>query len=182
METIKRFEEIIAGYCGSRYGVAVDCCSHAIFLSLLYLKEIGEIQDGQEIRIPQRTFRSVPNYIRHAGLKPVGVDMKWIGCYQLSPTRVYDSAIMFEPGCYVTDSFYCLSFQYRKTLPVGRGGMILTDDKQAVTRLKEMRLNGYDGWNMYLMPEQAARGITLFEMITRKTGYSDYEEWRDVQG
>jgi len=181
MQTIKRFEELIADYCGSYYGVAVDSCSHAIFLSLLYLKETGEIQDGQEIEIPRRTFRSVPNYIRHAGLKPVGVDMKWTGCYPLVPTRVYDSAIKFGKSIYVEDSFYCLSFQYRKALPIGRGGMILTDDPRAAERLRELRLNGRDGWNMYLLPEQAARGITLFEMMTKKTGYIDYEEWDDVQ-
>jgi dTDP-4-amino-4,6-dideoxygalactose transaminase len=177
METINRFERTIAEYCGSKYGVAVDCCSHAIFLSLLYLKEMGEIQEGSQITIPKQTFRSVPNYIRHAGLIPVEADIEWRGCYQLHPTRVYDSAVRFEKNMYIKDSFFCLSFQYRKNLPIGRGGMILTDDKDAVERLKELRLNGRDGWNMYMTPEQAARGITLLKMREKKTGWSDYDDW-----
>lgn len=177
METINRFEKIIADYCGSKYGVAVDSCVHAIFLSLLYLKETGEVQDGQKILIPKQTFRSVPNYIRHAGLIPVGADIEWKWYYQLHPTRVYDSAIRCAKAVYVDDSFFCLSFQYRKDLPVGRGGMILTDDNKAVERLKELRLNGRDGWNFYMLPEQAARGITLFEMMQKKTGSMDYDDW-----
>lgn len=177
MEIIEEFEKTIADYCGSKYGIAVDSCSHAIFLSLLYLKEIGEIEEKQSITIPKRTFRSVPNYIRHAGLRPYGVDMKWFGCYSLWPTRIYDSALLFDKDIYIEDSFFCLSFQYRKTLPIGKGGMILTNDVNAVKRLKELRLNGKDGWNMYMMPEQAARGLTLFEMRNKKEGYKDYEDW-----
>jgi dTDP-4-amino-4,6-dideoxygalactose transaminase len=179
METINRFEKIIAEYCGSKYGVAVDCCSHAIFLSLLYLKETGEIHDGMKIMIPNKTFRSVPNYIRHAGLIPVGMDIEWCGCYTLRPTRVVDSAVLFDKNIYIPGAFFCLSFQYRKTLPIGRGGMILTDDEEAVKRLKELRLNGRDGWNMYMMPEQAARGITLLEMQQKKKCWRDYEDWTD---
>jgi dTDP-4-amino-4,6-dideoxygalactose transaminase len=174
---IEEFEKIIADYCGSKYGVAVDSCVHAIFLSLLYLKEIGEIKEGKSITIPKQTFRSVPNYIRHAGLIPKGIDIKWSRYYQLRPTRVYDSALLFDKNIYIKDSFFCLSFQYRKTLPIGRGGMILTNDLNAIKRLKEMRLNGKNGWNMYMMPEQAARGLTLFEMMEKKIGYMDYSDW-----
>ena len=177
MSVIEDFESVVASYAGSKYGVAVDSCVHAIFLSLLYLKEMGEIHDGMKIMIPNQTFRSVPNYIHHAGLVPMGADIEWEWYYQLYPTRVFDSALLFEEGIYIPDTFFCLSFQYRKTLPIGRGGMILTDDKDAVERLKELRLNGRDGWNMYLLPEQAARGLTLFEMMQKKRGSEDYPDW-----
>jgi dTDP-4-amino-4,6-dideoxygalactose transaminase len=177
MEIIEEFERKISEYCGSKYGVAVDSCVHAIFLSLLYLKEIGEIEENESITIPKQTFRSVPNYIRHAGLVPHGVDKEWFGYYLLEPTGIIDSALNFQPNSYIKGSFTCLSFQYRKDLPIGRGGMILTDDADAVKRLKELRLNGKDGWNMYMMPEQAARGLTLFEMRNKKSGYKDYQDW-----
>jgi hypothetical protein len=59
--------------------------------------------------------------------------------------------------------------------------MILTDDENAVKRLKELRLNGKDGWNMYMMPEQAARGLTLFEMREKKIGYKDYPDWTNEE-
>ena len=138
MEVIEKFERTIAKHCGSKYGVAVDCCTHAIFLSLIFLKEKGELKEGDEICVPSRTYRSVPLYVNHAGLKVVPVNVHWAGRYCLAPSRVWDSAVYFDKDIYVQDSFYCLSFQYRKTLPIGRGGMILTDDKDAVERLKEI--------------------------------------------
>ena len=75
---------------------------------------------------------------------------------------------------YIPGSLYCLSFQTSKHLPIGRGGMILTDDEVAVEWLRRMRFDGRDevpkeqddvqlvGWNLYLTAEQAARGLDLF--------------------
>lgn len=177
IDILNEFETIISDYAGSRYGVATDSCVHAIFLSLLYLKETGELHDGDIIVLPKQTFRSVPTYVKRAGFKITPYDIHWDGRYRLSPTQVYDSAVYFEKDMYIEDSFYCLSFQYRKALPIGRGGMILTDDESAVKRLKELRLNGKDGWNMYMTPEQAMRGISLFEQFQMKTCYKDYPDW-----
>lgn len=69
---------------------------------------------------------------------------------------------------------HCLSFQYAKHIPIGRGGMILTDSKKAAEWFRLMRNDGrhevpkeYEkvnlpGWNMYMTAEQAARGLELF--------------------
>ncbi len=69
----------------------------------------------------------------------------------------------------------CLSFHVRKQLPIGKGGMILTSDKDAVDWFKKARYEGRSekfykedkidslGWNMYMTPEQAARGLTLLQ-------------------
>jgi len=76
---------------------------------------------------------------------------------------------MFVPG-----DFTCLSFQYSKHIPIGRGGMILTDDKKAVEWFRVMRNDGRReipkerdnvkliGFNFYMTPEQAARGLSLY--------------------
>jgi dTDP-4-amino-4,6-dideoxygalactose transaminase len=70
----------------------------------------------------------------------------------------------------------CLSFHAKKLLPIGRGGMILTDDYEAYKWLKKARFDGRDevplgddeltqlGWNMYMTPEQASRGLMLFDV------------------
>ena len=68
----------------------------------------------------------------------------------------------------------CLSFHFKKLLKIGKGGMILTDDLCAVKHIKRMRYEGRsegisyhqdvikeEGWNMYMTPEQAARGLML---------------------
>ena len=100
---------------------------------------------------------------------------------------------------YIPDSYYCLSFNYtKKHIPLGRGGMILTNDKEAVDWFKQMRFDGRKeitlhkdnttlfGHNMYLLPEQAARGLLLFETIkdkklsdiVRVPSYPDISKWK----
>ena len=56
-EVVKRFENKIAEFFGSPYAVAVDCCTHGIFLSLKYLNQ------NKLISIPQNTYISIPNVI-----------------------------------------------------------------------------------------------------------------------
>jgi len=170
-ECVEFFENLVAEFSGSKYGVAVDSCTNAIFLCLRYLDLKCQLD------IPKRTFLSVPIMAKHAGYGINFVDQSWSGCYQLWPSQIVDSAQRFTKGMYIRDTFYCLSFNNKKTLPIGKGGMILCDDKIAVDWLKAARFLGRSilsynninnlncnilGWNMYMTPEQAARGIELF--------------------
>ena len=179
MDIIDAFEKKLAKYCGSNYGVAIDNCTNAIFLSLEYLKSIGEIKEGDDICIPSKTFVAVPMMIKHAGLNVKFRDINWSGEYNLLPTRIWDSATRFTKDMHIKDSLQCLSFQYRKILKMGRGGMILTNEKDAKDWLMQARFYGrhvgisrYEdkheilGWNMYMLPEYAARGMTLFSVLS----------------
>ena len=86
---------------------------------------------------------------------------------------------------YKKNTYHCLSFHIRKHIPIGRGGMILTDDEEAYKWFRTVRYCGRtmsednvnymlykddnivsSGWNMYITPEQAARGLELFEKIS----------------
>jgi len=167
--SVREFEKTIAEYAGSKFGVAVDSCTNAIFLSLLYCKA-----KGVEIEIPSRTYPSVPCSIINAGGIVKFIDTKWSGTYRLNPLPIIDGAKRFRAGMYEKGNLHCLSFHARKHLPIGRGGMILTDDEEAVTWLKRSRFDGRDeckleddnftmtGWNFYMTPEQASRGLWLF--------------------
>ena len=178
---IKQFEAEVAKYSGSRYGVAISSCTNAIFLSLQYLLSIGELKPGQTITIPSRTFLSVPCQLKICGFKINFKDIAWSGMYQLHPSRVIDCATRFTEDMFVGgNSLQCLSFQYRKQLKIGRGGMIITDDKDAVRWLSMARINGrhpgvsqtdevleFCGWNMYMQPCDAARGLSLLEALPK---------------
>ena len=87
-EVITIFEEKVAKFAGSKYAVAVDCCSSGIFLSLMYLLWENEIYYHDVIIIPKRTYISVPMQIHHAGCIPEYEDRKWTGVYNLKGTRV----------------------------------------------------------------------------------------------
>ena len=176
---IEMFEEAVAKFAGAKYGVAVSSCTNAIFLSLQYLKTVNELPEGKTITIPSHTFLSVPCQIKLCNCNIKFEDIEWSGIYQLKPTRVYDCATRFKKDMFLGGrALQCLSFQYRKQLKIGRGGMIITDDKDAVRWLKMARINGrhegvsqadeeleFCGWNMYFLPEQAARGLTLLETL-----------------
>lgn len=170
------FEDEICKYTGAPYCVAVDCCAHALFLSL---KRVGVA--GMTISIPSRTFPSVPCEIIHAGAKVHfrPVDGKTIcGTYQLAPTCVWDSALRFTSNMYVPGTFTCISFTGpRKTFKLSRGGAILTDDKDSYEWFKRARMSGRRegvssneapdmiGWSYYMMPELAARGLLMIPSL-----------------
>lgn len=163
-EIVREFEEAVAKYTGAPYAVAVDSCTNALFLACKYHKVT-------EVTIPARTYVSVPNSIIHAGGKVRFIDLEWQGIYQLAPYPIWDCAKRFTSGMYQAGQMMCLSFQAKKILGIGKGGMVLTDDPDAVEWIKKARFNGrsevpleqdsYDclGWNMYMTPEQAARGL-----------------------
>lgn len=172
-DVVDAFEKMVASYAGSKYAVCVDNCTDALFLCLKYVGAEGEIE------IPSRTYVSVPQTIIHAGCEPKFTDFEWSGCYTLDPYKIVDGATRFTKGMYVQDTLHCLSFHIKKTVPIGKGGMILTNDKAAYDWFKLARYEGRDitipydrdriamiGWNMYMPPEQAARGIELLLQVS----------------
>ena len=172
-DVVNAFEDKVAKYAGSKYAVAVDSCTNAMFLCLKYLNATGEIE------VPKKTYLSVPQLIIHAGCIPKFVDREWKGIYRLDPYPIIDSATRFTKDMYVQDSYQCLSFHIRKILPIAKGGMILTNDRVAYEWFKEAEYEGRNrrvphdempepqicGWNMYMPPEQAARGIEIFNSL-----------------
>lgn len=172
------FEKKIASYAGSKYAVSVDSCTDALFLCLKYLKAKGSVI------IPEKTWISVPCAIEQAGCEVEFEDVEWSGMYQLKPYPIFDGAVRMKKNMYKKNTYHCLSFHIRKHIPIGKGGMILTDDKNAYDWFKTVRYIGRTvdsdginylmykddniktkGWNMYMTPEQAARGLELFEYI-----------------
>lgn len=186
-KVVEEFEQAIAKYAGAPYAVAVDSCTNALFLCLKYCNI-----DNKTITIPSKTYISVPCSIIHAGGKVKFKNIKWKGCYQLAPLPVYDSAKRFKKNMYIKDTLYCLSFHAKKHIPIGKGGMILTDDKYAYEWLKLARYNGRSpvdlkkdtfkmvGWNFYMSPNDAARGLWLFNSIKENNNKDLLEDYPDL--
>ncbi len=180
----EQFEKEISKYTGAPYVVCVDNQSNALFLCLKYLQA-----EGREIEIPKRTYPSVPCEIIHAGAKvkwkeTTGLTLK--GAYQLSPLPIWDSALRFTADMYVPNQFMCISFTGAyKHLKLSKGGAILLDDEKAYLWLKKARFSGrsecsyhddnFDdnpviGWNFYMMPELAIRGLQLIKQFYNQDG------------
>ena len=189
-EVIGLFESMIAEYVGASEGIAVDSCTHALELSLRYLKASGVIE------VPRRTYLSVPMTVLKLGGKIRWVDLEWKESYALTPYPVIDAGVGFRKDSYTENSFMCLSFQQKKTLPIGRGGMILTSDKEAAHWLRKASYDGRTrgrlwkndpvemlGYHYYMTPEDAARGILLFQdLLTDSFKFGGSQDYPDLSG
>jgi dTDP-4-amino-4,6-dideoxygalactose transaminase len=184
----EEFETKLAEYTGAKYVVTLDNMSNALFLALYYEKNVSKTLSGDTIIIPSRTYPSVPCEIIHAGLKvdfePVeGKTIK--GAYQLKGSNVWDSALRFTANMYIPKSYMCISFTGPyKHFKLSKGGAILTDNYEANLWFKRARYSGrrecsyhddhFDmlGWNFYMMPELAARGLLMINQFYNTTDHS----------
>ena len=178
------FEENLADYCGSKYAVATDSCTDAMLMCCQYL-------GVSEATIPCSTYLSIPQSIMNAGATVKLRDYEWKGIYQIEPYPLYDAAKRFTSGMYIPDTYMCLSFHHKKILKIGKGGAILTNDAEAVKWFKMARYEGRDhvsdnisicGWNAYMTPEQAARGMTLLQtMPSHNEDQLEIPAYRDLR-
>ena len=186
-EVINEFENQIANFFGSPYGVAVDCCTHALELCL-------REQKIQKFSTPKRTYISVPFLAQKLNIDFSWRDETWHDYYYLGDSNIIDAAVLWEKDSYIPNTFMCLSFQFRKHLSLGRGGMILTDNKEAALRLKKMSYDGRlpdvpwreqnissVGYHYYMTPETAQLGLEKLQVaIATKPTKWTVEDWPDL--
>lgn len=176
-EIISEFEKAIAEFFGSPYAVAVDSCTHGIELCLRHTKET-------KINVPKRTYLSVPFLAEKMGLEREWRDEEWEDYYTLNygDKRIIDAAVLWRKDSYIPNTFMCLSFQYQKHLSLGRGGVILLDNKEDFITLKKMSYDGRlpnipwreqnidtIGFHYYMTPETAKLGLEKIKQAIETT-------------
>lgn len=168
MDTVVKFEKLIATFYGAPYAVAVDCCTHAIELCLRLTKP-------DNVTCPSHTYLSIPMTLKKLDINFEFVDANWNDFYFLGNTNIVDAAVYWRRNGYVPNTLTCLSFQHKKHLSLDRGGMILLDNLTQYNELKKMRYDGRlddipwkeqdvdsIGYHYYMTPETAERGIYKF--------------------
>jgi len=167
-EAVKMLEEKVADFFGSPYAVAVDSCTHGIELALRYT-------NAKKIAVPKRTYLSIPFLAHKLNIELEWKDEDWEDYYYLTE-YVVDSAVLWERNSYVPGTYMGISFQFQKHLSLGRGGMLLLDNKEAATQLKKMSYDGRVpmipwrdqnvdtiGYHYYMTPETAQLGLDKLE-------------------
>ena len=178
-EVVMEFEKKIAKFYGSPYAVAVDCCTHAIELCLRY-KEV------KKYTVPPNTYPSVPNLAQKIGIEFEWEEQDWKDYYYLGGTNIIDAAVLWKENSYIPGTLMCLSFQFKKHLSLGRGGMILTDDYDVAHELTQMSYDGRIpnvpwteqnistmGYHYYMTPETAMLGLDRLERAIQ----TEPKEW-----
>jgi dTDP-4-amino-4,6-dideoxygalactose transaminase len=182
---ITKFEEEMSIFFGSKYAIAVDSCTHGIELCLRHF-------NVKNISIPKNTYISVPFLSNKLNIALEWRDEIWEDYYYITPT-IIDAAVLWKKNSYVPGTFMSLSFQYQKHLSLGRGGMILTDNIDAVNWFKKARYEGRSekyykednissiGWNMYMTPQDAAQGLCLMQNYPQhKADQDELNGYRDL--
>jgi dTDP-4-amino-4,6-dideoxygalactose transaminase len=186
---ITQFESAVASFFGAPYAVAVDSCTHGIELCLRYTKET-------KINVPKRTYLSVPFLAEKLNIERVWRDEAWEDYYTLNygDRRVIDAAVLWRQDSYIPNTYMCISFQYQKHLSLGRGGMILLDNKDDYHTLKRMAYDGRSpelpwreqdidciGYHYYMTPETAQLGLDkLEEAIETPPRQWTINDWPDL--
>ena len=166
-KVITEFEQKIADFFGAPYAIAVDSCTHGVELCLRH-------QKLSYINVPNRTYISIPFLAKKLGIKLQWTNEVWTNYYKLNDhfKPIYDAAVLWKKDSYIPGSFMCISFQFQKHLSLGRGGIILCDNKEDAVRLKKMSYDGRlpdtpwreqnistIGYHYYMTPETAQQGL-----------------------
>jgi dTDP-4-amino-4,6-dideoxygalactose transaminase len=179
-KVVDMFEEELCVYTRAPFAIAVDSCTNALFLSLVYEHERSRpathrrVDWAPVLTLPRRTYVGVLQAVRNAGyvVEWARSDWHWEFMYDLEPTRVIDAARCLTRKTFDPGHLVCVSFDAGKQLPLGRGGAILTDDKDAAQWLRAARMDGrppgapigetqFPGFHCPLPPDTAARGLWI---------------------
>ena len=167
-DTITEFEKRVAVFFGAPYAVAVDSCTHGVELCLRYT-------NAPAIVVPTRTYLSIAFLAGKLNIPLHWNDGEWKDFYSLTH-KVTDAAVLWKKNSYIPGHMMCLSFQYQKHLSLGRGGMILLDNKNDRDELIRMSYDGRErgtpwrdqniksiGYHYYMTPETAQLGLDKLE-------------------
>jgi len=191
MNIVESFEKSIAEYYGADYAVSTDCCTHAIELCL-------RVTNPEFVTCPSHTYVSVPMTCSKVNIQWSFSDTFWKDYYYLGNTNIIDAAVYWKEQGYIPDTLMCLSFQFKKHLNIGKGGMILLDNEEQYNKLKKMRYDGRVddvpwkeqnidtiGYHYYMTPENAQIGLDKFEAIKNITpkewSWKDYPDLRTMK-
>lgn len=181
--TVINFEKQLSTFWGSKFAVATDCCTHAIELCLRY-------KCYNDVSCPSRTYISVPITFKKLNLNWKWDDRPWQNYYTIGNTNIIDAATHWQQNGYIKGTFMCLSFQFKKTLSLGRGGAILCDNEKDYIILKQMSHDGRDpfskelwydqnittlGYHYYMTPEIAQQGIDKMYKVQKTKTWSDQD-------
>jgi dTDP-4-amino-4,6-dideoxygalactose transaminase len=186
-EKIAEFESALAKFTGAPYAVMTDCCTHAIELCL-------RVDRVKRCSIPAHTYLSVPMTLHKLDIAFDYNDIDWLGEYQLTGTRVWDSARLLKQDMYRPGMLQCLSFGYDKPLAIGRGGAILTDDVEVYNVLKRQCYDGRDltispwenqktfriGYHYRPTIEEAVRALELLPTVDQEPKPKQYPNLREI--
>ncbi len=184
---VREFEYEVSNFFSAPYAIATDCCTHAIELCLRLTKH-------NNVTCPTNTYLSVPMTFEKLGLNWAFFHQYWKDYYYIGNTNIIDAAVYWKEDGYIPNTMMCLSFQFKKHLNIGRGGMILLDNHEQYEQLLKMRYDGREddipwadqdintlGYHYYMTPEMAQIGLDKLKVARNtKPKLWSWENYPDI--
>lgn len=191
-DAVADFERAIAHYTGSPYCITTDSCTHAIEIAfrLTFANNM--------VMFPAHTYLSVPMTLHKLNIPFMMTDEAWSGEYEFKGSQIWDSARRFERHMYRDGQVQCISFGRTKPLEIGRGGCILTDNRELYEAASRMRMDGRNifkykpwpaqekfnvGFHYYMKPEDCITGLNLLhdkQFTEQLDEYYNYPDCREL--
>jgi len=202
-DPVAAFERAFAQYVGAEFGIALNSGTSTLHTALVALG----VKPGDTVAVPPLTMSATSIAVLHAGAVPVFRDVDprtwimgpaWLGSRGSAfiPVSLYGLRYDWAGEHMITDAaqtlqrhrgaaFTSYSFQASKILPLGEGGMLVTNDEDLARRAREFSSLGYRmdprqpriskaalkhpsferhhslGWNYRASPLVAERGLAL---------------------
>ena len=86
-DEVRNFEKAFADYCGCSHCIGTGNGLDALTIIFLAYKELGTMQDGDEVIVPANTYIASILSILQAGLKPVLCEPDWESC-NIDPEKI----------------------------------------------------------------------------------------------
>jgi dTDP-4-amino-4,6-dideoxygalactose transaminase len=173
-EVVTEFEHDLASYVGAKYACFANSASSLLFLSLL--------KKNTTVRLPSTIPPVVPNVVINTGNKIEFYDeVNWVGHQYHLYGNVYDSAHEVTPNQYkdLNDPDALVVFSFYPTKPVGGcdGGMIVSDNKEAIEWYRTMTLNGMSYSDNNWERKQAVAGYKMHgSSIQAYVAYQNFKQ------
>lgn len=191
-DAVSDFERAVAHYTGAPYCITTDCCTHAIEIAFRLTF------DNNIVMFPARTYLSVPMTMHKLNIPYILTDEAWTGEYNFIGSKIWDSARQFSRHMYRDGHVQCVSFGRTKPLEIGRGGCILTDNRELYEAASRMRMDGRDifkykpwatqeefnlGFHYYMRPEDCVTGLNMLldkKFTEQRAEFYNYPDCREL--
>ena len=181
---VEEFEQRVAEFVGAKYACSLHSATFAIFLCLNELKK-------QTITVPSIIPPVVPNAILTSGQNlNFNDNIDWVGhsyvLHDFEDYKIIDSAQQLSKNQFANQANDedLMIFSFYPTKPVGSsdGGMVVSNDREKINRLKMMSRYGTSfednswerkiavpGWKLYMNSIQAYIANQNMNLLEEKT-------------
>jgi len=191
-DAVLDFERAVAHYTGAPYCVATDSLTHAMEIAFRLTF------NNNLVMFPARTYLSVLMILQKLNIPYMLTDEEWSGEYEFKGSKIWDSARRFDRHMYRDGQVQCVSFGRTKPLEIGRGGCLLTDNRELYEAASRMRMDGRNifkykpwstqgefniGFHYYMKPEDCVTGLNMLvakQFTEQRPEFYNYPDCREL--